>query len=125
MKNFEYIHSRYDNPSLYTIETWLQDGYATNNHIDNVNFDNEEDLVNAILLKRHITIDAVELNERNSSKLMFSKNNILKTLIDYKNKSTSTPIIRRINLTTIYVNIIEVHTHEDADKALELLHKLQ
>ena len=41
------MKSRYDNVHLRVIDSWLQTGYATNNHVDNTNFDSKEDLANA------------------------------------------------------------------------------
>lgn len=124
MKKHDTLVPKYYSPSLQTIENWLKEGYASNYHVDNTNFNSEEKLVQLILLKQHITIDAVELNESNSSKLIFANNYVLKTLIDFKNTTINTAFIRRLNLLTIRINVIDTNTKEAADKALELLNKL-
>lgn len=116
----------YNQLQIYNIEQWLQDeSFATNIHIDNKHFDNNEQLVYAILQKPYIVIDAIETVDANRNKITFVDNYVLKTLIDYKNTCSNAAMTRKINLTTIYINILEVNNAAEYDEALELFRKLK
>lgn len=119
------ISSKYNQLYIYNIEKWLQSGYASNYHIDNTNFDDIEKLIDAIFCQQILVVNAIEINESDRTNLIFFDNYIIKTFIDYKSICQDILTIRKIDFTSIYTNIIDVNTKEEADKALELLRKLK